>query len=176
MNPDDINKDELLLYTRQGMGNGIIPHIRDLIYIDPEKFDNTKTLEMQREIQVINDRMLAEDREYILIGQGRWGSRDQFLGIPVRWADINQAKVIVETGLEGFIVEASQGTHFFHNLVAMNVGYFTVPYKPERNGIDWTWLKSQKPFNTTNYFIHLRRETPVTVKMFGKTGVAVIYK
>lgn len=176
MNPDDINKDELLLYTRQGMGNGIIPHIRDLIYIDPEKFDNTKTLEMQREIQVINDRMLAEDREYILIGQGRWGSRDQFLGIPVRWADINQAKVIVETGLEGFIVEASQGTHFFHNLVAMNVGYFTVPYKPERNGIDWTWLKSQKPFNTTNYFMHLRRETPFTVKMFGKTGVAVIYK
>jgi hypothetical protein len=131
---------------------------------------------MKEEIQALNDHMIAENREYILIGPGRWGSRDRFLGIPVKWAHINKARVIVESGTRDFIVEASQGTHFFHNLVTMNTGYFTIPYNSKRDFVDWDWLRSQKPLTTTKYFTHIRRETPFIVKMFGKKGVAVIYK
>jgi CheY-like chemotaxis protein len=176
LDPEEINKNELVLYTEQGMGNGVMSHIYDLVYLDLEMFDNTETLKMKQEVQTINEQMIAEDREYILIGPGRWGSRDRFLGVPVRWADINRAKVIVETGLEGFVVEASQGSHFFHNLVAMNAGYFTVSYGSERDFVDWEWLTSQKPLRTTDHFVHIRKETPFVVKMFGKKGVSVIYK
>jgi hypothetical protein len=158
------------------MGNGELDALYDLIYLDSEKFDNTQTLVMQQELQHLNSQMIAENREYILIGPGRWGSRDRFLGVPVQWNDISQARVIVETGLKDFVVEASQGTHFFHNLVAMNTGYFSVPYRSEQNFIDWEWLRAQPPLSTTRYFTHLRRDTPFTVNMFGKHGVAVIYK
>ncbi len=176
LNPEDIQKDSLVLYTEQGMGNGTISDIHDLIYINPDMFDTTRTDEMRQEIQSLNQQLYAEHREYILIGPGRWGSRDKFLGVPVRWADISNARAIVETGLEGFVVEASQGSHFFHNLVSMNVGYFTVQYASQRDFIDWDWLHTQPFFQTTKHFIHLRRETPFVVKMFGKKGVAVIYK
>jgi len=84
--------------------------------------------------------------------------------------------VIVETGLEGFVVEASQGTHFFHNLVAMNAGYFTVPYGSSRDFADWDWLQAQQPHQRTEFFVHLRQETPFIIKMFGKKGISVIYK
>ncbi len=173
---DKMNKRKLMLYTEHGMGNGILEHIRDLVYIDSDTFDNTKTVAMKEEIQKINDRLNAEDREYILIGPGRWGTRDRFLGIPVRWADINKARVIVETGLEGFVVEASQGTHFFHNLVAMNAGYCTIPYKSEEGFIDWKWLQSLTPWHKTKHFIHIRRKKPFVVKMFGKNGITTIQK
>ena len=173
---NELTRDKLLLYTEQGMGNGVISEICDIIYVDPHKFDNTQTMTMKDEIQALNEQMMAEDREYILIGPGRWGSRDRFLGVPVRWADINKAKVIVETGLDNFVVEASQGSHFFHNLVSMNAGYFTVPHKSDANFIDWDWLKSFSPHTTTNYFVHLRRDTPFIIKMFGRKGISVIYK
>lgn len=173
---NELTRDTLFLYTDQGMGNGIISEICDIIYVDPHKFDNTRTMKMKEEIQVLNDQMIAENREYILIGPGRWGSRDRFLGVPVRWTDINKARVIVETGLDNFVVEASQGSHFFHNLVSMNAGYFTVPHKSDANFIDWDWLKSFSPYNTTDYFVHLRRQAPFVVKMFGRKGISVIYK
>ena len=125
---DKLDKSDLLMYTEHGMGNGVIDDVVDVIYLDPKKFAKTKTVEMQAEIERFNEKMTRLGRRYMLIGPGRWGSRDRFLGIPVRWPQINRAKVILETGLSDFIVEASQGTHFFHNLVAMNVGYFTIPY------------------------------------------------
>jgi CheY-like chemotaxis protein len=117
-----LDKDKLFLYTEKGMGNGCIENIRDIIYLDNDRFDKTQTIKMQEEIEKINQTMKELNREFILIGPGRWGTRDRFLGVPVRWAQINKAKVIVETGLEDFIIEASQGTHFFHNIVAMQVG------------------------------------------------------
>ncbi len=176
VNSEHFNQEELILYTEQGMGNGVLSHIKDIIFLDPDHFDTTKTVDMKEEIRTFNERLNAENREYLLIGPGRWGSRDRFLGVPVRWADINKAKVIVETGLKGFVVEASQGTHFFHNLVAMNAGYFTVPYNSQEAFLDWKWLKSQTPFNSTKHVIHIRRDTPFLVKMYGKSGVGVVYK
>jgi hypothetical protein len=158
------------------MGNGVIDDLYDIIYMDPDKFDTTKTTEMQTEIEVFNQEMARVGKRYILIGPGRWGSRDRFLGIPVRWPQINRAKVILETGLRDFIVEASQGTHFFHNLVAMNVGYFTIPFISQTDFVDWEWILSQDINKRGEYFVHLTFKEPLIVRMDGKTGLAVICK
>lgn len=169
-------KNELLMYTEHGMGNGVIDDLYDVVFLDPNCFDKTKTVEMQAEIERFNEKMAREGKRYMLIGPGRWGSRDRFLGIPVRWPQINRAKVILETGLSDFIVEASQGTHFFHNLVAMNVGYFTIPYVSQTDFVDWNWLLDQEEIERGNYFVHLEFKKPLIVRMDGKTGLAVIHK
>ena len=164
------------MYTEHGMGNGSIEDLYDIIYLDPDCFDKTKTHKMQEEIEKFNAAMAKQGKRYILIGQGRWGSRDKFLGIPVRWPQINRAKVILETGLRDFIVESSQGTHFFHNLVAMNVGYFTIPFVSKTDFIDINWLKAQPCNERGDYFVHLQFDHPLIVRMDGKTGLAVIHK
>ncbi len=171
-----LDKDKLFLYTEKGMGNGCIENIRDIIYLDNDRFDKTQTIKMQEEIEKINQTMKELNREFILIGPGRWGTRDRFLGVPVRWAQINKAKVIVETGLEDFIIEASQGTHFFHNIVAMQVGYLTIPYGSENDFLDWDWLHSQPIKQRGDYFVHSSFEDPLTIKMDGKKGLAIIEK
>ncbi len=173
---EKLDKQQLLMYTEHGMGNGVIDDLYDVIYLDPARFDKTKTIEMQTEIEAFNEKMAKLGKRYMLIGPGRWGSRDRFLGIPVRWPQINRAKVILETGLSDFIVEASQGTHFFHNLVAMNVGYFTIPYVSETDFVDWSWLLDQPETERGDFFVHLEFKKPLLVRMDGKTGLAVISK
>jgi hypothetical protein len=173
---ESLGKSELLMYTEHGMGNGVIKDLTDIIYLDPRKFDKTRTWEMQQEIERFNEMMAKQGRRYILIGPGRWGSRDRFLGIPVRWPQINRAKVILETGLRDFIVEASQGTHFFHNLVAMNVGYFTIPFVSSTDFVDYDWLLQQPESERGDYFVHVQFDHPLIVRMDGKTGIAVIHK
>ncbi|MDD4309712.1 MAG: PEP/pyruvate-binding domain-containing protein [Candidatus Cloacimonetes bacterium] len=171
-----LNKQELLMYTEHGMGNGVINELTDIIYLDPACFDKTQTQAMQEEIERFNVKMANDGKRYILIGPGRWGSRDRFLGIPVRWPQINRAKVILETGLRDFIVEASQGTHFFHNLVAMNVGYFTIPFVSQTDFVDMKWLLAQPIKERGDFFVHLEFNHPLIVRMDGKTGLAVIHK
>jgi len=171
-----LDKAELLMYTEHGMGNGMIDDLHDVVYLDPNRFDKTKTVQMQEEIERFNEKMARLNKRYILIGPGRWGSRDKFLGIPVRWPQINRAKVILETGLRDFIVEASQGTHFFHNLVAMNVGYFTIPFVSSTDYVDLDWLLAQPVVERGDFFVHLQFDHPLVVRMDGKTGVAVIHK
>ncbi len=172
-----LDKDDLILYTEEGLGNGLIDDIRDIIFIAPEDFDNTKTMEMQLEIEMLNDKMKEAGREYILIAPGRWGSRDRFLGIPVLWSQISKARVIVEVGLENFDIEPSQGTHFFHNVVAMNIGYFNVPHKKKkRSNIDWNHIKSFKGAVKYQYFTHIVNDTPFKVIMDGKNSMSIIQK
>ncbi|MCF7792363.1 MAG: hypothetical protein K9N09_00020 [Candidatus Cloacimonetes bacterium] len=173
---EDINRDDLLLFTSKGMGNGIIENIEDIIFVNPLKFDNTQTLKIADEIFELNKLMQKENREYILIGPGRWGTSDRFLGIPVRWEQINKARVIVETSLKNFTVEASQGSHFFHNLVAMNVAYFTVSHTSENDKIDWNWLLSQSAQNKRNYVSRVKLKQPISVQIDGRTGNAIITK
>lgn len=173
---DNLDMKQLFLYTSSGMGNGIISNINDIIFIDPDKFDRLNTLEMQQEIAYLNKKMKDLNRQYILIGPGRWGSRDRFLGIPVQWHEINKAKIIVETGMKDFIVDASQGTHFFHNLISMNTGYFTVPYDSKTDFIDWDWLKKQPLEEKTKHFIHVQTDDPTVIKMDGRHGISFIFK
>ena len=172
---DNLNKDDMVLYTENGMGNGIIDSVYDVIFVDPDKWDRTKTVKMHEEISELNKRMRAESRNYILIGPGRWGSRDRFLGIPVKWMDINMAKIIVETGSENFAVDSSQGSHFFHNLVSMDVGYFSISHHSDNDFLDWDWLKLQKVIEKTDHFLHIQVDHPLVIKMDGYKGLAVIH-
>ncbi len=172
----ETEKDKLLLFTNKGMGNGIIEDLEDIIYCDPEKFDKSKTVEMAKEIEDINRLMVAEKRKYVLIGSGRWGTRDKWLGIPVTWAQISNARIIVEAGLKDFHVDASLGSHFFHNVTSMNIGYFTVPYNSQKDFIDWHWLAKQEKKEHGSFFVHVRLSKPAKVMMDGRRGLSVIYK
>ncbi len=173
---DAVDHDDLVLFSNKAMGNGTIDDIRDIIYVDTSRFDKSRTVEMAAELEKINRKMRESDRKYILIGPGRWGSRDRWLGIPVRWPDISNARIIVEAELEDFHFDASLGSHFFHNVTSQGVGYFSIPFKKGRNMIDWAWLKNQPVEERTENYIHIRMETPLLAKMDGRKSTAVIYK
>ncbi len=169
-----IKEDEILLYSEKEMGNGLIDDIDVVVFVDPDNFDNTRTEEMAKEIEKINTRMIQEDKKYILIGPGRWGTRDKWIGIPVTWPQISNARVIVETSLEGFPLDASSGSHFFHNVTSMNVGYFSVQSELSGSYIKYDKLKNSENLEKTDYFMIARFKKPLTVKMDGKKRIAVI--
>ena len=171
---EKINKDEILLYSEKEMGNGMIDTIDEVVFVDPETFDKGKTVEMAEEIDQINREMVKAGKKYILIGPGRWGTRDRFIGVPVVWPQISNAKVIVETSLEGFPLDASSGSHFFHNVTSMNVGYFSVQPELSDSFIRYDVLRQQKNTRTTQYFTIVRFEKPLTVRMDGKKRISVI--
>jgi hypothetical protein len=156
------------------MGNGLIDDIHEVVFVDPDTFDKTKTQEMADEMDKINSEMGKEGKKYILIGPGRWGTRDKWIGIPVVWPQISNAKVIVETSLEGFPLDASSGSHFFHNVTSMNVGYFCVQPEISKSYIKYDTLKKQKNIRKTEYFTIVRFEKPLEVRMDGKKRISVI--
>jgi hypothetical protein len=156
------------------MGNGVITDISDIIFIDPDKFDNRFTLEMAREIALVNENMVKENRKYILIGPGRWGTNDRFLGIPVAWPQISNAKVIVEVSLPDFHPDASLGSHFFHNVTSMNVGYFSVNQDSDQDLISWEKIRARQIDSKGEFLRHVRFEKPLLIRMDGKKGMAVI--
>jgi CheY-like chemotaxis protein len=176
INTTELDHKKLFLYTEKGMGNGKIEDIYDIVFCDPDKFDKSKTLQMTSELERLNNIMKKENRKYILIGPGRWGTRDRWLGIPVVWTQISNAKIIVEAGLKDFYVDASLGSHFFHNITSMNIGYFNVPFGSANGFIDWDWLKSHRHKNTTHHFVHLRFNKPLLVLMDGRKSISLIYK
>jgi DNA-binding NarL/FixJ family response regulator len=170
----NVNKEKLVLLARKGMGNGKVDYIRDIIYMDIEKFDRTKTEEMALEIAQLNQKMREQNRKYVLIGPGRWGTRDKFTGIPVLWSQISSAKVIVEQGLEDFPLDASLGSHFFHNVTSMNVGYFSVRGNSEQSFVNMEVLGKQKLVEQIHYFRHIRFDEPLEILMDGKKQASVI--
>jgi hypothetical protein len=174
IDPGSVNEDELILLSRKSMGNGLIKGISDIIFIEPEKFDNKLTAAMADEIASVNEKMIREDRKYILIGPGRWGSRDRFLGIPVTWPQISGAKVIVEVSLPDFHPDASLGSHFFHNVTSMNVGYFSVNQNSDQDLVSWDKIRNQEVIAKGEFYRHIRFEKPLIVRMDGKKGMAVI--
>ena len=127
-------------------------------------------------MEALNARLRREGRPYLLIGPGRWGSRDSWLGIPVTWPAISNARIIVETELPDFKVDPSLGSHFFHNVTSMNIGYFDVPWGSDRDFIDWDWLKSQPVLERTEHFVHARVERPLTARMDGRRGISAVFK
>jgi CheY-like chemotaxis protein len=175
-NIDSIKSDDLLLYTNEGMGHGVFNDLLDLIVVDPDQFNKTDTILIQQEVDYFNQKLKKEKKRYILIGPGRWGSRDRSLGVPVSWSQISQAQVIVEAGIEGFDIEPSQGTHFFHNLVAMNIGYFNISYHSKTDFIDWEWIKAQDKAEKKRYTYHIRSNDAFIVKMDGKKGISMVIK
>jgi len=174
IDPESIYTDETLLVTKKSMGNGVISDITDIIFIEPDKFNNMLTNEMAGEIDRMNEKMLNENRRYVLLGPGRWGTKDRFLGIPVAWPQISNAKVIVEVSLPNYHLDASLGSHFFHNVTSMNVGYFSVNQGTQDGIVVWEKLKNQKVIESGKFFKHVRFDKPLLIRMDGKKGMAVI--
>jgi len=156
------------------LGNGRIDDIRDIIVVDRQRFERASSRQTASEIAQLNAELAG--RPYLLIGVGRWGSADPWLGIPVSWEQISGARVIVEAGFADFKVTPSQGTHFFQNLTSFDVGYFTVNPDAGDGFVDWDWLAAQPALRETTYVRHLRTTRPVVVKMNGKNGEGIILK
>lgn len=170
-----IPKDRRLLYSEKIMGNGIVEGVHDIIMIDIEKFDKTKTEEMAQEIEEWNKQMIAENKKYVLIGPGRWGTRDKWIGIPVDWPQISNAKIIVETSLENYPLDASSGSHFFHNVTSMNVGYFSILPENSNCYINWEKLNEQEPVEEKTFFKRIQFNKELGIQMDGKERLAIIY-
>ena len=175
VNLKKVKKKDIILFSEKGMGNGCEEDISDLIYVDPKYFDKGKTREMALEIEKFNATMQEARKKYILIGPGRWGTRDRWIGIPVRWHQISNAKVIVETSMDDFPLDASSGSHFFHNVTTMGVGYFTIQSEISKSYIHYDILKKQKVVKKGEFFKHISFNEPVSVKMDGKKGIYLIH-
>ena len=171
---DKPQREDAILYTEQSLGNGDLKDITDIIFADPDLFDKLQTQEMVKEIEYLNNMMIENDKKYILIGPGRWGTRDRFIGIPVQWSQISMAKVIVEMSLPNFPLDSSLGSHFFHNVTSMNIGYLSVQSMSDIDYINWDNVRSLEIVNQTKYFKHVRAPRPFAVKMNGKERKAVV--
>ena len=173
---DQFVRENLICQSEQVLGNGAIQDIYDIVVVDSDKFDRSKSKETAREVSEINARLLSEHRPYVLIGMGRWGSMDPWLGIPVTWDQISGVSVIVESGFKDIDVTPSQGSHFFQNITSFRVGYFTVNASHNLGFIDWDWLKVQPAFQEFNHVRHLRFDKPFSAKINGRKNKGVITK
>jgi hypothetical protein len=170
----EIDPNKTLMFARRGMGNGVVNGIRDVIFVDPTRFDKMKTREIATEINHFNRQMDIQNKEYILIGPGRWGTRDPFTGIPVLWSNISKARIIVEMGLEDFPLDGSLGSHFFHNVTSMNVGYFTIPHNSQDASINMDKLMKMPVTEEGKYIKHVCFANELNIVMDGKNRQALI--
>lgn len=164
---------ELLLRSERVMGNGTDDRIRDVVYVEPAGFEAKHTRAIASEVEALNRELVLEERPYLLIGFGRWGSSDPWLGIPVDWSGLCGARVIVEATLPTMNVEPSQGSHLFHNLSGCGVSYVMVHHESEP-GIDWNWLRAQPVERETRFLRRARFDDPLRVKIDGRQGRGIV--
>jgi len=173
---DIADKDLLICRSEQVLGNGVFKDIHDVIVVDMQTFDRSKSQDVAAEISQINTRLTNEGRPYLILGVGRWGSMDPWLGIPVTWDQIAGACVIIESGFKDMFVTPSQGSHFFQNITSFRVGYFTVNSSLPSSFIDWDWLRAQKAEEELAFTRHLRFSDPITVRINGHINQGVVFK
>jgi CheY-like chemotaxis protein len=172
----DVDPARVLCRSQRVLGNGRIEGLRDLVVVDFQRFERARSREAAAEVGRLNGVLLAGATPYALVGVGRWGSRDPWLGIPVAWDQVSGASVIVEAGLRDLKVTPSQGTHFFQNLTSFNVGYFTVNPDTGDGTVDWEWLDAQRALSSAEHVRHIRLAAPLLVLMNGKRNEGVILK
>ena len=172
----DLQPADTICHCTCVLGNGRIEGLRDLVVVDSDRFDRSRSLEAAQEIAQLNADLVAERTPYILIGVGRWGSRDPWLGVPVRWEQISGARVIVEAGFKDLKVAPSQGTHFFQNLTSFQVGYFTVNPDVGEGFVDWSWLRAQPAVREGTFARRIRLAEPVELRMNGRRRQGIIGK
>ncbi len=167
--------EESIIISNQALGNGIIENIKDFIYVKPEAFNPAHTHKIASVIDQLNSKMVARKKNYILVGPGRWGSADPWLGIPVKWAQISGARLIVEAGMHHFRIDPSQGTHFFQNLTSFNVGYLTINPHVNEGYYDLDFLNEIKAEYEDEYVRHVSFSNPLIIKIDGskKTGIVL---
>ena len=173
---DNYKKDDLICLSQQVLGNGAINDIHDVVVVDIHSFDRSRSREAAAEVSSMNSKLLNQQKPYLLIGVGRWGSLDQWLGIPVTWDMISGASVIVESGFKDFNVTPSQGSHFFQNITSFRVGYFTITSFDNLGFVDWAWLSSRHAVEEMRFTKHLHFDEPIVVKINGRKNKGIIFK
>jgi len=173
---DDMDQEKIICSSDHAMGNGIFKELYDIVYVEPDTFEASKSRDIAREVGEINKKFVKENKKYILIGFGRWGTADPWLGIPVEWYQISGAKIVIESNLDNFVVEPSQGSHFFHNLISLKMGYMHIKKTTETEFILWDWLKKKKAYRYGKYLNHLNFSEFLPVMIDGKTSRGVILK
>jgi len=173
---NDVSVEQVLVSSDQVLGNGVTNDIHDIVVVDIHKFDRSRTHLVAREVSLFNAKMIEEGRSYLLVGVGRWGSLDPWLGIPIKWEQICGARAIIETGFKDLDVTPSQGSHFFQNIISFQVGYFTINPTADQGFIDWDWLLSRKAIETREFTSHLRFDRPLTMKINGHSRKGIILK
>lgn len=174
--PKNIVLKDTIIYSEAALGNGKYENINDFVYVKPETFNSANTRQIAASIELINKKFVALDKQYILVGPGRWGSSDPWLGIPVIWPQISAAKIIVEAGLNNFRIDPSQGTHFFQNLTSFKVGYLTINPFINEGFLDIDYLNGQEAIYEDTYLRHIRFKEPLSVVIEGKSNKAAIFK
>jgi hypothetical protein len=172
--PEELVDKNVLVASESALGNGAINTIQDVIYVKPEKFDVKYTQTIAKELERMNHQLVASKNPYVLIGFGRWGSSDPSGGIPVNFAQISGAKVIVEATLPDMNFMLSQGSHFFHNITSFQVFYISLGHW-EKYRIDWEWLNEQKIVSETELLRHIKLSSPLRIKIDGQTSRGVIH-
>ena len=171
-----VEQTDTLLSSTSVLGHGLVNDVQDIIYVKTGAFSSSNNQLIAYEIEKMNRQFTGQEKSYVLVGPGRWGSSDSWLGIPVKWPHISNARVIVECGLENYRVDPSQGTHFFQNLTSFGVGYFTInPFKGD-GWFDEEYLNSLPAVEETEYIRHVHFDKPIIIKMDGKRGLGVVLK
>jgi hypothetical protein len=171
-----IPSDRIFCSSEHALGHGRIREIRDIVYVRQDTFDRGRTQAMAAEVDELNARLIGERRPYLLLGPGRWGTSDRWLGIPVEWRQISGARAIIETDLDEVPVQPSEGTHFFQNLTSFGLGYFTV-HRRERGGfVDYRWLEQQPPTSEGSFLRHVRLEGTLDLHIDGRSRRGIVLK
>jgi len=173
---ETVEPELVLCQSDKALGHGFFNDICDIVLVDRDRYDRSNSQIVAAEVSAFNRKLVGERRPYILIGVGRWGSFDPWLGVPVKWDQIAGAKVIVETSFKDFDVTPSQGTHFFQNITSFGVGYFTVPTDSREGFVDWKWLQDQPSMEEKEYTRHIRLPAPLEVKINGQHNKGIILK
>ncbi len=169
-----IPDEDTIIRSDNSLGHGVMDRIQDIVYVKTDNYQASNNQLIAHEIEELNNGFLKENKNYILIGPGRWGSSDPWLGIPVKWAHISAAGIIVEAGLTNYRVDPSQGTHFFQNLTSFGVGYFTVNAYRKDGVYKQEYLNSLPAAHETQYLRHVHFEKPLIVKMDGRKNIGVV--
>lgn len=175
-NLDAVQQEQTIIFSNSVLGNGVIEDVCDIVYIRPETFAASRNKELVNELGIINDRFLKEGRYYVLVGPGRWGSGDPWLGIPVKWPQISAARLIVESGLANYRIDPSQGTHFFQNLTSFRIGYFTINPFMNDGFYDLEYLSGIPAFYENEFIRHVRFNKPLVIKIDGRNNKGLVMK
>ncbi|MBT3221901.1 MAG: hypothetical protein HN348_22735 [Proteobacteria bacterium] len=170
----EIEEERLICQSDVGLGNGVFEDLCDIVFVSPDRWDNASTFEMARQVGRINIRLQDAGRRFVLIGMGRWGTSEPTHGIPVEWNDISMASVIVEVGSRSSNVVPSQGSHFFHNIASLGIGYLTIGADSEGASIDWRQLENIEPEADLGFVRHVHLSSPLEVLLDGKDGRGVV--
>lgn len=176
VNLEHVKPGDTIIYSDSALGNGIFKNIHDLVYIKPESFSSVNNKNVAAEIEKINAGFVRESKGYVLIGPGRWGSTDPWLGIPVKWHQISAVRIIIESGLKNYRIDPSQGTHFFQNLTSFRVGYFTVNPFINEGYYDVDYLNSLPAVHEDKYIRHIKFNESMEIMIDGRKHKGVIIK